>query len=269
MNNLHKIWLMGASILVLPFFLISCEDDMDILVPMPTNYTFNELTPGKFTHVINDGGFTYKDIKFNAVKQDNQLAAGFCYSTRSYRNFTWTGTEQAIDSVRYSVWTTRPNDTETYLVCNACNDNAFFTINSPKTIDYILISNTSWNYLNINYGSPYGTEKSPIANPNVPNAPKGVWQTYLADTFKKFDTGDYLKIVAKGFRGGQITGTVEAYLACIEADKTTPTLNFKINNWRKMELSALGDVDKVVFSMESSRDNLPHWFCMDGLQFKD
>lgn len=269
MKRIQKYCLLCASVLISPFFLTSCEEEMDLVVPMPTNYTFNELTPGKFTHVITDGGFTYKDIKFNAVKQGNQLVAGFCYSTRSYRNFTWTGTEQAVDSVRYSVWTSRPNRTETYLVCNASNDNAYFTIDKPKTIDYILVSNTSWNYLNIYYGSPYGTESSPITNPNVPGSPKGVWKTYLTDTFEKFVTGDYLKIIAKGYRGGQATGTVEAYLSCLKADETTPTLNFTVNEWRKMELSALGDVDKVVFSMECSRDNLPHWFCMDGLQFKD
>ena len=78
-----------------------------------------------------------------------------------------------MDTIRYSVWTTRPNTTETYVVCHVKGDDAFFTLDEPSVIDYMLVSNSTWGYLAMTYGDTYGTKEEPQANPNIPSAPKG------------------------------------------------------------------------------------------------
>jgi len=274
-QSLYKIFVWAITLTFPLIGFTSCDDDMDLVVPMPTNYTFNDLSLGTFTHEIPNGGFDYGKCHFNTVKSGNQLSAGFCYSNRSLRSFVWNGDETSVDSMRYSMFSLLPNDTEVYLVCNASSDEAYFTIDGGGVIDYMLIANTTWIYMTIYYGSPYGTKTSPKANPRVPSGVKGAWQTYIADSFKAFSTGDYIRLIATGYRNGSVTGTTSTYLSCIKADSEVPTLNYTVNNWRKWELSSLGEVDKVVFSMESSRldangnEVLPHWFCMDGLQLKD
>ena len=139
----------ALSILTMGIFLTSCSDDLDLKIPYPDNITFEELTlPGRFTHEVPDKGFSVRGLNFNTVKSaDGQLESGFCYSNRSNRSFVWSNTSEALDSIRYSVWSTRPNNTGTYLVCHPKNDNAFFTLDKAQVIDYMLVSNTTWVYL--------------------------------------------------------------------------------------------------------------------------
>ncbi|MGN0282360.1 MAG: DUF4465 domain-containing protein [Prevotella sp.] len=255
---------------------VSCSDEDELLIPHATNITFSELEISeRFSHVIPDGGFTASGIRFNTVKQGNQLAAGFCYSNRSNRSFVWNNDEVSIDSMRYSVWSTKPNQTGTYLVCRVNGDDAFFTLDTPKRLSYILVANTTWNYLAMYYGDTYGTAARPVANPNVPSSPKGVWHTYVDGGVREFGEGDYLTVTAKGFLNGQLTGTVNFDLACMEGHSVeNPSWDYIVTDWRKMELTALGVVDKVVFYIDSSdKDSngimrTPSWFCLDGFQFE-
>ena len=47
----------------------ACSDDLDVVIPEPDNITFNEIQmPERFTHVIQDGGFSTSGLHFNAVK---------------------------------------------------------------------------------------------------------------------------------------------------------------------------------------------------------
>ena len=164
----------------------SCSDDMDLVIPHADNITFSELEiPTRFSHVIPDNGFSVAGMNFNTVKAGKQLAGGFCYSNRSLRSFTWGGDETAVDSMRYSVWSTKPNNTGTYLVCHINGDDAYFTLDKPKKIEYILVSNTTWDYLAMTYGDTYGTAEKPMQNPNIPSKPKGIWHTYVEGGVKK------------------------------------------------------------------------------------
>lgn len=255
----------------------ACSDDIDLKIPHADNITFSELEiPTRFSHVIPDGGFSVQGINFNTVKSsDGQLEGGFCYSNRSNRSFVWTNTTEAIDSIRYSVWSTRPNNTGTYLVCHVNNDDAFFTFSKPQVIDYILVANTTWAYLAMNYGDTYGTEEEPVANPNIPSKPMGIWHSYVPGGVKKFEDNDYFTLTVKGYRGGTQTGTVTLDLACKKGHNVDyPDWDYIITDWRKLELSALGEVDKVVFYLDSSDKNeqnvmrTPAWFCLDGFQLQ-
>lgn len=256
---------------------VGCSDDIDLVIPHPTNITFSELEiPTRFSHVIPEGGFSVQGLNFNTVKSsDNQLTGGFCYSNRSNRSFVWTNTPEAIDSIRYSVWSTRPNNTGIYLVCHVNNDDAYFTLDKASVIDYILVSNTTWCYLAMNYGDTFGTEEEPKQNPNVPSKPEGIWHSYVPGGVKKFVDNDYFTLTVKGYKGDNQTGTVTFDLACKKGHNTdNPDWDYLVTDWRKLELSALGEVDKVMFYLDSSDKNeagqmrTPAWFCLDGFQLK-
>lgn len=179
-----------------------------------------------------------------------------------------------MDTIRYSVWTTRPNTTETYVVCHVKGDDAFFTLDEPSVIDYMLVSNSTWGYLAMTYGDTYGTKEEPQANPNIPSAPKGIWHSYVPGGVKKFDSGDYFKLTAKGFNNGQATGSVTFDLACMNTNTEHPNWKYVVSDWTRMDLVTLGTVDKVVFYLESTDINAdgnmrtPAWFCLDGIQLK-
>ena len=101
--------------------LSACSDDKDVLVSIPNDVTMNELELGRFTHRIPDGGFTSKaahtnGVKFNTVKNPDGTYSGFAYSNRNNRSFTWTATQEALDSNIYSVYTRYPNANEVYAV---------------------------------------------------------------------------------------------------------------------------------------------------------
>lgn len=193
---------------------------------------------------------------------------------RSLRSFTWGGDETAVDSMRYSVWSTKPNNTGTYLVCHINGDDAYFTLDKPKKIEYILVSNTTWDYLAMTYGDTYGTAEKPMQNPNIPSKPKGIWHTYVEGGVKKFGENDYFIVTAKGYLAGSETGSVSFDLACKKGHNADhPTWDYVVADWMKMDLTALGTVDKVVFYLDSSdkdengKMRTPAWFCLDGFQF--
>lgn len=255
----------------------SCSDDIDLVIPYPTNITFEELEiPTRFSHVIPDNGFSVQGLNFHTVKAaDGQLAGGFCYSNRSNRSFVWQNTPEAMDSIRYSVWSTKPNNTGNYLVCHVAGNDAYFTLDKAQVIDYMLVANTTWAYLAVAYGDTYGTEEEPVANLNIPSKPMGIWHTYVPGGVTKFADNDYFTLTVKGYKGSNETGTVSFDLVCKKGHNTSyPTWDYTVTDWRKLELSSLGEVDKVAFYLDSSDKNAqgemrtPAWFCLDGIQLK-
>ncbi len=255
----------------------ACSDDLDVVIPEPDNITFNEIQmPERFTHVIQDGGFSTSGLHFNAVKSGSQLSGGFCLSNRSLRSFVWKNDEVSIDSMRYSVWTPRPNTTGNYVVGRVNGDDAYFTLDKPSVIEYTLVANTTWNYLAMTYGDTYDNNGEPVANLNVPSKPMGIWHTYVPGGAKKFGENDYLTLTAVGYRGGNRTGSVSVDLACKKGHNAeNPTWDYILNIWRRFDLYELGEVDKVVFYLDSSDkdDNgnmkTPPFFCLDGILLRN
>ena len=259
----------------------ACDDDLDLRVPYPDNITLNELALDDFTHEVPDGGFESQGIHFNTVRgADGQLEGGFCYSNRSMRSFV--SSEQELDLIRYSVWTSKPNQTEVYAVAHVVDDEAYFTLETPSVVEYILVANTSWAYLAMNYGDKYceidedSGEEIPVANPNVPSEPMGIWLTYVPGGVRKFsdENKDYFRLTATGYSGGRETGTVTFDLACKGANAENPKWSYIVTEWTRMDLASLGVVDKVVFHLDSSdkdaqdRMRTPAWFCLDGIQLQ-
>ena len=85
----------------------------------------------------------------------------------------------------------------------------------------------------------------------------------------------YVKLIIEGYHKGGSTGTVDFYLAVRpNVDPLHPDWNFVMNDWNPVDLKSLGQVDKLVFKMESSyKDSngdmlVPAYFCVDGIRLK-
>jgi len=255
-------------------FTFSCTDKNELLVPIPDDITFNELQLSSYTHVIPEGGFTSGSVRFNTKKNSDGSFSGFAYSNQNNRSFVWTDTKAARDTNIMSVYTAYRNMTEVFAV--ACADNeaeSYFTLDSPTVIEHILVANNTYNYLAMTYGANSG---SSIANPNIPSAPKAIWNTYAPGVARKLNlTGDYYKIIAKGYNGNTQTGTLEIYLCCRKtADPNNPDFSFLRTDWVKADMSSLGAVTKVTFSTSCSykdntgKDLIHSYFCIDGIRLK-
>lgn len=82
-----------------------------------------------------------------------------------------------------------------------------------------------------------------------------------------YEDKDWLKLIFTGHdKEGTITGTTDFYLA----DFRTPDSGGVVTSWEKVDLTSLGHVHTITFSMESSDTgaygmNTPAYFCMDNI----
>lgn len=129
--------------------------------------------------------------------------------------------------------------------------------------------NDSRTYGVVYYSSFMGTEPTVIEENAAPFEAVGCYVTNAAyaytsmingdDYAKKFDASDWFLITATGYLENNVTGTAEFYLA---KDGNI------INDWQYFDLSELGTVDEVHFTLSSSDNgawgmNTPAYFCMD------
>ena len=103
------------------------------------------------------------------------------------------------------------------------------------------------------------------------NAQVAADSTAASNAFSK----GFVKLSIKGFKNNTQTGTVDYWLAIRpNVDPGNPLLNYIAPNWSKVNLSGLGEVDKILFSMSSSYDDVdgklkvPPFFCLDGIRLK-
>lgn len=85
----------------------------------------------------------------------------------------------------------------------------------------------------------------------------------------------YVKLTIEGFLNESSTGTVEWYLSVLEeVDAVNPELDFTLYDWQVVDLTSLGDVDKVLFKVSSSYVHpdgtmvYPPTFCLDGIRLE-
>jgi hypothetical protein len=343
-------------LLTMSFFIGACSDETkESSIEYPNDVIFNELDVTPFTHKIPDAAFTstaYRNgsITFNAKKNADGSHTGFALSSRNYRSYPWSlsvphgytnptpvQTQEAVDTCIYSVFSgTYPNQLGTFAVVRVEGDEAYFTLDKPRIVEHILVANTTYNYLLLNYGSRYSSTLdattqaylptqangniAQVQNPSIPDASAskfGVWylptahgdlirldgQQILYKRQKGHEAAEvaraegkpesvavsdsttaaasvvsgYFKLTAKGFKSGTATGSVDYYLATRTKVAPDPYSNWNIiqNFWAKMELSSLGEVDKVVFYLDSSDKDqngnmrTPPYFCIDGIRLSN
>lgn len=263
-------------IISLALITLSCTDKHNLEIPVPNDITLNEIKVNDFSYVIpNGGGFNSDVVHFNTKKNADGTFSGFAYSNMNNRSFTWTATKMAIDSNVFSVYTSKYNLTGTFAVASVKNDDAFFILDKPYIIEHILVANTTYGYLGMNYGDVYGTILAPVQNPNIKMVVKSIWYSNVSGGIKKMTDADkdYFKLIIDGYKGGVRTKTVEFFLCSKKYDPANPTFSYLVNDWFKCNLKGLGEVDKVVFHMDSSDKiagvmRTPAYFCLDGIRLK-
>lgn len=118
-----------------------------------------------------------------------------------------------------------------------------FEEGAEKTIDHLYISNATYAYLSMRDGDAFAKQFT-------------------------YEDEDWFKLTFQGYdAAGEAVGTpVEYYLA----DFRTENAGGIVEGWNRIDLSALGDVNRVVFSMTSSDGsgnmmNTPAYFCLDDI----
>lgn len=306
-----------GSIIAAATCLVSCEKETkEPLMPYPHDITFNELELGRFSFEIpaspirsgsDEAGFITANVQALGGTSFN----GFALSNKNYRSYPWTLSpdfapgsltppqrQAAIDSARFSVYTSRPNRTENYLVGHAVNDQAFITLDQPAVVEHVLVANTTYTYLLNVYGSAYSgtldaaTQRylltgTAVRNPNIPStavADYGRWWLPGPDDTElirleghRILTGNptYVKLLIAGYQGNTETGVVEFFMATRPGgDPARPTASFTRADWYSVDLTSLGTVDKLVFRMDGSyKDGSGHllsppYFCLDGIRLR-
>ena len=114
-----------------------------------------------------------------------------------------------------------------------------------------------------------------MVNPNIPSAPKALWNTYVPNLTRKLNLkGDYYKVTATGYNGSLMTGTVDVYLLSRQVDPSNPTASVLIGDWTPVDFTPLGEVTKVVFTTSSNykdgngKDVINSYFCIDGIRLR-
>ena len=113
-------------------------------------------------------------------------------------------------------------------------------------VNGVYVTNAAINYISMKYGDSYG-KKFGGENGTDP---------------------DFLKLTAVGKNGDTETGSVDFYLADYRSDYSCD--DYIVTDWSWMDLSSLGEVSSIEFSLSSSDNgdygmNTPTYFCLDGL----
>lgn len=87
-------------------------------------------------------------------------------------------------------------------------------------------------------------------------------------TSAKFTDGNWFKLIITGYLNDTETGTVEYYLADYQNGKT-----FVSDKWESVDLSKLGKVNKITFSLDSDVTSsfgitVPVYACIDNIEFE-
>lgn len=118
----------------------------------------------------------------------------------------------------------------------------FQTANAEHIIDHAYFTNSTYAALTMTNGNNYAKKLS-------------------------YDAKDWFKLVVEGFSAaGKSTGTVEFFLA----DFRTQNAGGIVNQWKRVDLSSLGKVHKLSFTMDGSDKgeygvNTPTYFCVDDI----
>lgn len=88
---------------------------------------------------------------------------------------------------------------------------------------------------------------------------------------KKFEKGDFFKLVINGYSNGVIKNSVDVYLADFRSQNAND--HFILKSWKTIDISSLSNTDSIVFNLSSSDNNTygmltPSYFALDNLKAK-
>ncbi len=117
-------------------------------------------------------------------------------------------------------------------------------------------------------------KKSAVSGFYVSNCAYAYWSMKNGDDYSKKFGGpngtdpDWFKLTIKGYTEIEYMGHIDFYLADFRSDKSSE--DYIVSDWRWVDLSALGKVSRLEFSLSSSDEgmwgmNTPAYFVMDNL----
>lgn len=183
----------------------------------------------KNTFVDQTGYFVFDSYTTNL----NTFGGGFTYTNKTDKKTAGYTNNSAITGTGKTC--------ATYMTVNPSaysTDKFRFAGNASHTVKGMYVTNSTYAYLSILNGDGYA---------------------------KPFKDGSWFKLTVTGLDDkGNTTGTAEIYLADYRNGKKV-----LLDKWTWMDLSALGKVAEVKFSLSSTDNgnfgmNTPAYFCMDG-----
>lgn len=205
-------------------------------------------------------------VDYSASNTDVGFYDGLCYFPCVY-DTTWTINASAADTVIDSFWSS-----------GFAYSNMRDTVTPGYTNQYAAVTDSGYNssiyavatgQQNYMYLIGLASEK-PLAGMYVTNATYAYRSMLNGDAFaKKFGNGDWFKLTIRGYKNGALKNdSVEFYLADFRS--ANPAQHYILNTWQYVDLSSLGGVDSVTFSLSSTDNgqfgmNTPAYFCIDNV----
>ena len=229
--------------------LTSCEPEKEIVIQVPETVTPTTLVD-------------FEGVKLNAKGywDGSDLTGAFVSVNSTFKNSynsgwaSWTGfvCSSNVDSLTSGY-------TNQYSVINSGGalKSKQFAI-AYDSAAFICPANT---YGNFSIKSLYITN-STYAYLGLKNGDYGI-----GGLGKKFVAGDWFKVTLKGYKSNVLTSSVDIYLADFRDGKS-----IILKNWQKVDVSALGLVDLVTFTFDSTDKfggwlNTPAYACIDNIEF--
>ena len=183
------------------------------------------------------GSFVSGSYQFsNSYNTSYGSWSGFAYSNRKATSFETMTPDQYNSAVGNGY-----DNSENFAV--AYNSGEIKVLNSPLTGDSIrgfYITNNAWAADCVKNGS---------------------------GTARKFEKGDYLKVILTGTKADGTTAEVDYYLADYRSAKEAD--HYCLDTWQWVDLRPLGEVTSISFSLDGSDSgqwglNTPAYFCLDN-----
>lgn len=243
-----------ASLLCAGMMFTACEsDDSD----------FNPTTDFEQTQIITFEG-SYWDDLIDAPQYFGSLLYG-----ENSVNYHWTDATTQLSGGMTNAFGDGKFWGGGIAISNYIDEN----ISEPRSYDVQLavpVSNGSKNFAVVYCNAALSFADG---EPRVIKQMDVIGTTYLLSSIMNGDEnvkalvepGDYLNVIATGYNGNEVTGTVKIALA---ADGGF------VSKWITVDLSALGEVDSVSFTMESNDVspwglNAPTYFAFDNVVIKE
>jgi len=219
---------------------------LDTILPQMPLATFEDLTLPPESHwngVDGAGGFTSGAARFdNHYHSDWQYWEGFAYSNRSDPNLA------GVDGQYNAITGGGQGGSANYAVAFVGWENVpTLTLSTPQVLSGLYVTNNNYAYYDMLRGGPFSKKFGGPAGTDP----------------------DWLKLTITGLdAAGKETGTVEFYLADFQS--TDPAEDYILNTWAFVNLSPLGEVQRLQFRLDSSDKgafgvNTPTYLCLDTI----
>lgn len=231
--------------IMMAFVLVSCEPETEIVIQTPDSVIITTLVDFENVKLNNDsiwngadgsGSFVTKVATFNNSYNSAWFSwSGFACSAK--KDITTAG---FANQYSVSAGSGASGSKQFALAYGSAKLLCDSNIYGNFSIKSMMMTNSTYTFLDIKNGS---------------------------DFTKKFSTNDWYKVILSGYLNKTNTGTVEYYLADFRDGKS-----FISNTWTKVDLKALGKVDSVAISFDSSDKgqfgmNTPAYVCIDNIEF--